>query len=312
VIGSDTGARISGGIQYVDGSATGAIVSSRGTQAVEADAVAVGATVNNGGTQYDYGTTSGTQISSGGVQFVVASVSPSSGGIASATAVNGGQQIIESGGSAIGTSVNFGGVELVLSGGVARSATANIGGYVSVEGGGVISGAIISGGTLAIAQNGIIGGSISFGAGAGQLILGGTYLPTPLISGFAPGDAIDLPGLTYGNGGSVTLQSGNVLRVQENGVVYTLDLDPAQNFSGEVFTLSPYLPNAAISQVLSGGALPGTQIGLTVPPAVVSGGQTLSVSSGQTLSPRSSSRAGPRTFNRGALPAGPQSTAPAR
>jgi hypothetical protein len=90
-----------------------------------------------------------------------------------------------------------------------------------------------------------------------------------VISGFAPNETINLAGVSFSSGGSATLLSGNVLQVTQNSQTFDLDLDPAQGFTGQRFLLS---------------ADPTSGTDITVTPAVVSGGQVLSVSSGQTES----------------------------
>jgi hypothetical protein len=71
-------------------------------------------------------------------------------------------------------------------------------------------------------------------------------MPTALISGFAPGDTIDLANVNYISGGvgvtggiAVLSPTQNVLNVTEGGKSYALSLDPNQSFSGETFSLSP-------------------------------------------------------------------------
>jgi glycosyltransferase involved in cell wall biosynthesis len=58
-----------------------------------------------------------------------------------------------------------------------------------------------------------------------------------VISGFAPGDKIDLTQVSFDSGGSAQLLSGNVLHVVEHGVAFDLHLDPAQNLRGAIFHL---------------------------------------------------------------------------
>src|SRR5215469_4289738 len=59
------------------------------------------------------------------------------------------------------------------------------------------------------------------------------------IFGFAPSDTIDLTDVAFDrNNGSVHLAANNVLDVTENGHSYTLQLNPAQDFSGEFFHLA--------------------------------------------------------------------------
>jgi hypothetical protein len=52
------------------------------------------------------------------------------------------------------------------------------------------------------------------------------------------GDTIDLASVSYSNGGSATLESGNVLQITQNGNTYDLNLDPSLNYFGVTFQLS--------------------------------------------------------------------------
>jgi hypothetical protein len=70
-------------------------------------------------------------------------------------------------------------------------------------------------------------------------------MPANVISGFAPGDTIDLAGVPYDSSGYTTLFSGGnsvqpnaVLGITEGGSTYYLQFDPSQNFQNEVFQLS--------------------------------------------------------------------------
>jgi hypothetical protein len=63
-------------------------------------------------------------------------------------------------------------------------------------------------------------------------------MPTNVISGFAPGDKLDLAGVAFSSTGTVTLTSGNVLKITEGGTTYNLQLNPSQNFSEDAFALS--------------------------------------------------------------------------
>ena len=58
---------------------------------------------------------------------------------------------------------------------------------------------------------------------------------TGTIFGFAPSDSLDLTNVTFDSHGSASLLSGNVLQVTENGITYTFQLDPNQDFAGYIF-----------------------------------------------------------------------------
>jgi hypothetical protein len=53
-----------------------------------------------------------------------------------------------------------------------------------------------------------------------------------VISGLRPGDDIDLTSVGFDITGSITLTSGNMLQVIENGQTYDLHLDPSQGLAG--------------------------------------------------------------------------------
>ncbi|HEV8679644.1 MAG TPA: hypothetical protein VGQ90_09740 [Stellaceae bacterium] len=123
--------------------------------------------------------------------------------------------------------------------------------------------------TLALANGASGTGSIAFAGAGGTLEIDGTTMPaaTITISGFTPGETIDLRGVGGGNAGSVTLDAGNLLTVFEGGSSYALQLDPAQSFGG-------------FGLVADGFG--GTDI-LSLAPVVVSAGVPFVVSAGQTL-----------------------------
>ena len=129
--------------------------------------------------------------------------------------------------------------------------------------------AIGAGATLALANGASGTGSIDFAGSGGTIEIDGTTMPaaTITISGFTPGETIDLRGVSGGNAGSATLSPGNLLTVFEGGSSFALQLDPVQGFGG-----------FAVVDDGSGG----TDV-LSLAPVVVSGGQTLVVSAGQTL-----------------------------
>jgi hypothetical protein len=86
-----------------------------------------------------------------------------------------------------------------------------------------------------------VGGTIAFAGAGGTLRTDATTsgaMPTNVISGFVPGDIIDLAGIGFDNSGTIKLKSGNQLEITENGNTYDLQLDPSQSFAGEQFKLS--------------------------------------------------------------------------
>jgi hypothetical protein len=103
-------------------------------------------------------------------------------------------------------------------------------------------------------------------------------MPTAVISGFAPGDTLDLGGVAFSSpGGSVTLTSGNVLQVVEGGVTYNLQLDPSQNYSEDSFALSSDASGGTkVTMTVPSGAETAEAPSLTVP-------HSLSVSPGGSI-----------------------------
>lgn len=73
------------------------------------------------------------------------------------------------------------------------------------------------------------------------------------ISGFSRGDAIDLPGLVFHNGGTATLAPGNTLHIAESGSSIDLQLDPTDDFNGDTFTLTADARGGTLVGVQAGG-----------------------------------------------------------
>jgi autotransporter-associated beta strand protein len=102
-------------------------------------------------------------------------------------------------------------------------------------------GTTISAGTLELGNSQSAGGgAITFAAGAqATLRIDGTVMPSNTIAGFAPGGGhtIDLAGITFDGTGHADI-IGHQLVIAENGHTYTLNFDPALDFTGEYFHLS--------------------------------------------------------------------------
>jgi autotransporter passenger strand-loop-strand repeat protein len=172
-----------------------------------------------------------------------------------------------------------------------------------------VIGETISGGVVVLEAGAILGGRIDFASG-GTLEILGTTMPTAPISGFGPGDTIDLASVAFDSGGSAQLASGNALQVVESGQTYQLNFDPAQDFtdrqfvlssdgnggtdvtlvhvyfstivtSGEVLNVSSAQPLDTLDFVLSGGVLNVLSSGV-VSGSTVSSGGIETVSSGGT------------------------------
>jgi hypothetical protein len=63
-------------------------------------------------------------------------------------------------------------------------------------------------------------------------------LPGAIISGFAPGDTIDLSGIANVGGSHADMDhTTNVLTITEGGQTFTVDFDPHQDFTGDTFQL---------------------------------------------------------------------------
>jgi autotransporter-associated beta strand protein len=92
---------------------------------------------------------------------------------------------------------------------------------------------LLKSGTLSLQAPGAAGGGpilFAYGAAA-TLIAGAGDVPGNVISGFLPGDSIDLQGI--GTATSAVLGAGNVLTISGGTVPAALTLDPSQNFTGE-------------------------------------------------------------------------------
>ncbi|HEX5498755.1 MAG TPA: hypothetical protein VFX03_05990, partial [Thermomicrobiales bacterium] len=126
-------------------------------------------------------------------------------------------------------------------------------------------------GTLELADGAAAVGAILFVDSGGVLQIDDTTMPAATISGFTSDDTIDLRGVGGGDAGSATLDNGNVLTVHEGGVDYALQLDPAEDFTGDSFlVLDDNFGGTRVLVVESGIIVIGP--GETV---VVSGGQVV-------------------------------------
>jgi VCBS repeat-containing protein/autotransporter passenger strand-loop-strand repeat protein len=206
-------------------------------QVVSGGQTSSGVIVLNEGTLivFSGGTASGTVLSGGAQEFV-------SGKDVSGTVGDGATQIVFSGGITSSTTVSSGGTQIVLSGGAADPTTIFSGGSEIVSSGGTAIGIVLSGGTAELAAGAIAAsGGITFAGVGGDLRIDGTTsgrMPTAVILGLRPGDTIDLTSVPFSIGGSITLTSGNVLSLREDGQADSFNLDPAQNFAGWNFKLS--------------------------------------------------------------------------
>ena len=221
--------------------------------------------VDSGGSADEFGSAFATIVNNGGAETI------QSGGVASSTTVSGGGvEIVSAGGTASGTLLLAGSA---LTSGISLRGGSEISGHVGILSiaaeqlvyGTAIS-TIIDGGTVVLEIGGSLGSSAITFAGSGTLQILGSATPANVISGFAPGDLIDLPAVAYDSNGTLTLLSGNTLALSAGGKVYDFDFDPAQSFAGEQFGFAAD----------SGG---GTEIALTG--ASVGAGQVATIGAGQ-------------------------------
>jgi hypothetical protein len=150
-----------------------------------------------------------TAIATGGTLQILKGASFADGGLADA-----GTEIV--GGTVSGGTVVTGGLELVLSGGTASAAH-------------------IGGGVLQVNAGGVISGSIGFSGTGGELIIGSPTLPTNVISGFAAGDTIQLAGIAYVSGASVTVTTAGTVSVIDGGHTYSLNIAGATVGESDLF-----------------------------------------------------------------------------
>ncbi len=243
------------GIQLVASGAAASFTAVSGGKEVVAGGTAVSTTVNNTGDQivasggiasYTTVSTGNQEISAGGTaidatlnayarQFVY------SGGSAVGTVVTNGAQTVSSGGFASLTVVDPSGAQVVSAGGTAVGTTLSGSSY----GGFTVSAWLrIDGGEAIISAADIQGpAAIVFYGQGGTLEISGTTMPSVTIGGFdgsgaTDGDVIDLASVPFDPAGSVSLGSGNVLSVTEQGQDYQIAFDPTQNFAGERFRLA--------------------------------------------------------------------------
>lgn len=185
---------------------TGEVLSSGQIQLVHG--VANSTTANWGGLQKVYGRTDST-ILNGGVQIV------SSGGLASATVVNSaGSQRVSSGGVATATLVNSGGRVYVSSGGTANGTTVSSGGSMSIYSGAVASGTILNAGAIQSVVGVENGAAVNSGAeqrvyglASGSIVSGGSQI----VYGFASAASVKAGGYQYVYGALGIIAEGTIL-----------------------------------------------------------------------------------------------------
>nr|WP_210499857.1 AIDA repeat-containing protein [Pantoea ananatis] len=255
----------SGGRQSLNlGSAIGTIVNKGSKQEVWGG-LAVYTVVNDGATQEiksprhpDFsGTARSTTVNSGGTQKV------NSGGTALGTTVSGGDQYLYdgssasdttvntggnqyvSGGSAISTTLNYGGTQTIYSGGSASDTTVNTGGNQYVSGGSA-SGAVLSGGSQFVSSGGLTT-SATVNSGSDQYIYSGAS---------ASGTTVNTGGNQYiyigGSATVTTLNAGGKQHVSSGGSASGTTVS-----SGGALWVDSGASAGSVAQ-LSGGALQTT------------------------------------------------------
>lgn len=121
-------------------------------------------------------------------------------------------------------------------GGAITNEADTFGALTVISGGSVTSAIILGPGTLDL-QSGAIAGGIRFQTNVGLLRIEGMAMPTATISGFVPGDRIDLTSIPYDPNGSAVMTAGDVLQVSEGGQTYSLNFYQAQSYGA--FYLAP-------------------------------------------------------------------------
>ena len=116
-------------------------------------------------------------------------------------------------------------------------------------------------GTLSLQAPGAAGsGKIIFAYGSSDtLIVGAGDVPGNLISGFLPGDVVDLLGIGTATGATLN-PTTDVLTLSGGTTPVQLDLDPAQNFTGESFSV--------VTDHHGGTLLTASDVGNDFPPSV--------------------------------------------
>jgi autotransporter passenger strand-loop-strand repeat protein len=211
--GAISATTVNGGYEAVlfSATATGTLVEASGNEIVSGGGTAIGTTLS-GGSQYVYGSASGTQVDSGGFQSVQAGGSAvdttigaggfaaAAGGVmASATVLSGGQLYDEAGGTISSTAVS-GGFVAVLSGGVA-SATTLSGGVLEIASGGSAGLVTFSGGgELLLEASASFGGMVSGFTLGDSLDFAGIAFNSNTTLAFSENSA--------GTGGTLTVSNG--------------------------------------------------------------------------------------------------------
>ena len=260
----------SGGVEGVGagGTQSGDVVQSGGFDFVFAGGTAEAVTVEAGGTLIiqSGGLVSTPSIAAGGVVINGSATMVSAGQIASGLTVQMGDSVaVLSGGSAVALTETFAGFVVVQSGGVAVGATVYNefdvapggtaldttlgrapglfdGGWLLVSSGAVADGiTLAAGGAMELGVGALTSGIVFAGSAAYLMIdaYDSSTMPSVTLSGFAVNDTIDFDSLYYDPSASATLLAGNVLQVADAGTTLDVRLNPARNFAGASFFVTP-------------------------------------------------------------------------
>jgi autotransporter passenger strand-loop-strand repeat protein len=226
-----------------------------GGYAVLVGGTALGVTVDSGGTliAMSGAKTSGVDVESGGLMVLLPKIADSGAALASGpTVISGGAVIsgdaviVISGaadvtlysGSGAAPALGSGASSFVLSGGLQSGAViSNNGSSAVFAGGTAVDTTIDAGGLLLVDSGAVISGPITFSGISGTLKTAETTLPGAFISGFAPGDIIDLPTVS-GADLSASLTSAGVLAVTSAGTtVASFQLSGTQPGANATFSV---------------------------------------------------------------------------
>ncbi len=233
---------LSGGAEAI-----GVAISSGGTLFDQNSSLANSTTVGPGGVmvvQSD-GSALDTTVESGGTLIVLPDASVGGTIAASGADIVSGGVVILSGAAGVtldsstsDLTVGSGESNFILSGGTETgTVTGNYGSSEVASGGTIADTTISAGGELIVKNGAVTSGAITFSGINATLKTTETTLPGTVISGFAAGDAIDLPTVS-GSNLSATLTSANVLDVVSGGsALASFQLDPSQSFSGSSFVV---------------------------------------------------------------------------
>ncbi len=279
-LGTASGVAVSGGRQFVYGSAAATSLGNGGVEEIFAGGTDSGTIVSSGGSEYDFGTAGGDTLSGGGVQYVESAATATattlvSGGIEDILA--GGTDsgaIVSSGGSeydfgtASGDTLSRGGVQFVYSGGAASAATLASGGIEDILSGGTASGGIVSSGGTQFDFGTASGGTLSSG-GVQFVYSGGAASAATLVSG-------GIEDILAGG-------AANGAIVSSGGTQFDFGTASGGTLSGGV----QYVYASAAATVLAGGGIEDILSGGRASGGVVSSGGTqfdFGTASGGTLS----------------------------